>query len=171
MDQSLKQCRSQWRRVAMIRACAALLVMGSAAAGFAQGAPARLDPCTLLSQQEAATVFGAPLQPGRDMAGNCAYLGAGGGQKGVYLRLFGGETMPPGAVLQMYKGMLQHEHGPTEPYAGLGEQADFIKVNDEGLRLQVLYHHRIVSLGAFGSGNPDAKAALVQAMRQVLQRL
>jgi hypothetical protein len=138
----------------------------------ALAAPQPVPVCTLLSQQEAASLFGAPLDPGHPMPPGCSFYGAGGdNKKGVFLSIFGSDGVPPAALAQNYAGMLRHEHGTPEPFPGLGDQANFIKVEGGNLRLLVLYHNRIVSLGAYNSQNPNVRDALVQAMRQILQRI
>jgi hypothetical protein len=154
-------------RKLLLLAFAALLL----ASHPAMATPPPVNACTLLSQQEAASLFGAPLDPGRFTAPICTYFGAGGdNKKGVFLSIFGSDGVPPAALAQNYAGMLRHEHGTPEPFPGLGDQANFIKVEGGNLRLLVLYHNRIVSPGAYNSQNPNVRDALVQAMRQILQR-
>jgi hypothetical protein len=142
------------------------------ASGSALAAPAPTDPCTLLSQQDAAALLGAPVDPGRSMVTTCAFFGAhGDDQKGVSVLLFDSAGTPPNILASMYNAMLQPQPGRTiSPFGGLGEKAHMIADNDQ-LTLLVQSHGKLVSITAFASHNPHLKDALVQAMRQILQRV
>jgi hypothetical protein len=61
----------------------------------------------------------------------------------------------------------------VEPVGGLGEQANFVTLNDGSgttITLMVLDRNRIFEIGAQNSPNPNIKAAIVQTMRASLKK-
>ena len=136
----------------------------------AVAAPQTTKTCVVLSQAAASALFGAPLDPPREMFPSCAYFGAGGDdKKGLIVALI---EIPHVDMTAMYKQLVHADPASrVEPVSGVGEQANFVTTSDGTIGLQVLYHNNIVQIGASNSPNPDIKAAIVQAMREILQKI
>ncbi len=145
------------------------LLLASSAAIAAEPAT---TSCDLLTQAAATALFGAPLDPAREMLPSCGYFGAGGDdKKGVIFMLV---EIPGVPMAGMYTQLLHSD--PTskiEPVSGLGDQANFVTRTDGGgttISLAVLDHNRIYELGATNSPNPNLRSDIVQATRRILQK-
>jgi hypothetical protein len=154
-------------RIALLLVALAGLLLCSE---VAVAAPQTTKTCEVLSQAAASALFGSPLDPPRGTFPSCAYFGAGGDdKKGLIVAVI---EIPHVDMAAMYKQLLHAD--PTsrvEPVSGVGEQANFVITSDGTIGLQVLYHNNIVQIGASNSPNPNIKAAIVQAMRQILQKI
>ncbi|MGD0912351.1 MAG: hypothetical protein ABR928_10660 [Terracidiphilus sp.] len=126
--------------------------------------------CGLITQQEAETVFGGHLNPARDLGVGCTYSADEHYEKGVLVSL-----VPPMGVASgetYYDAVLKSDPTATAvPVGGLGDKAHFITSKDGStVTLQVLYHNSVAVISATTSKNPNLKAALTQAIRQMMQK-
>lgn len=137
-------------------------------AAAAQGQP--VTNCALITQQEAETVFGGHLNAARDIGVGCTYSADEQYEKGVLVSL----VPPMGATTgtTYYDALLKSDPTATAvPVGGLGDRADLITSKDGStLTLQVLYHNSVAVISATTSKNPNLKAALTQAIRQMMQK-
>ena len=132
-----------------------------------------IKQCSLLSQSAAAALFGAPLDPPKDMFIACAFFGPGGDdKKGLSVSLITAASMGGMPMASMYDSMLDKSPGTVaEPIAGFGEKARL--VTSEGgktISIQVLYHGNIFTIAANNSPNPNIKAGLKATAKEVLAR-
>jgi hypothetical protein len=144
----------------------------TAATAAAQGQPVK--HCGYITQQTAEAVYGGHLNPAREMGMGCTYFADEDGQKGVLVTLI----PPMGAAvgtteMTFYDSMLKSDPTSTAvPVGGLGDRAHFITTKDGSMvSLQVLYHNSVAAIAASNSKNPNLKADLIQAMRQMMQKL
>jgi hypothetical protein len=154
------------RIVGLCVAVSGLLLVSPAAVA----APVTSHSCDLISPGAAAELFGAPLDPARDMVASCAYFGVGGDDhKGLIVALM---AIPGMNMAQMYPQLLHSDpKNRIEPVSGLGEQANFVTAPDGMISLEVLYRGKVLDISASNSPNPNIKPALLQTMRQALQKL
>jgi hypothetical protein len=139
-------------------------------AGSALAAPGKA--CSLMTQQAAAAVYGAPVQAGvEDPHGtattNCVFNGTGHLSVGtIDLKVMG---IPPA----MYGSMFQPAPGYTNtPISGLGDRAIFSTMPAPAdSALWILARDKILVLDAAGSNNPNIKAALIGAAKQIVGKL
>lgn len=132
-------------------------------------------PCEFLTKQAAEAIFGAALDPGHDTVLSCTYAGPGGDdQKGLMVNFIPPSGASEGMSMPETFDNLIHQD-PTAtvvPIGGMGDKADFITSKDmTAVAVEVLYHNTIVGIMANSSPNPKLKAALIQAVRQMMQRL
>jgi hypothetical protein len=164
------------RRDTSMRVCSGFYI-AAALTLFAVAPVARaadpLKQCSLLSPQAAAALFGAPLDPPRDMFIACAFFGPGGDdKKGLSVSLITGASMGGMPMTSMYDSLLDKSPGTVaEPIAGFGEKARLI--TSEGgktISIQVLYHNNIFTIAANNSPNPNIKAGLKETAKQILAK-
>jgi len=132
-------------------------------------------PCEFFTKQAAEAIFGAPLDPGHDTAMSCTYPVAGGDdQKGLMVDFIPPSGASPGMNMSETYDNLIHQD-PTAvavPIGGMGEKANYLTSQDKTqATVQVLYHNTIVGIVATSSPNPNLKASLIQAVRQMTQKL
>jgi len=147
---------------------AVLFMLLTAVAAVA--APSKV--CDLMTQQTAATVFGAPVAPGRvemNTPGitDCQF-DVHGGEGFAEIGVMENNSMgvPSSAMFDVVSK--QKDPGHTiEPVSGLGDAASYNKGPDDAT-LSVLYHNKILIVSATHSKNPGIKAALIQAAKQAL---
>jgi hypothetical protein len=129
--------------------------------------------CTLLSQQSAVTLFGAPLDPGRDMFIGCSFFGPHADDtKGILVSLTTGASMGGMNMASMYTQLLQKKPGDVEEaVGGLGDQARIV-TSDAGktIALEILFHNNILSIAASNSPNPNIKGALKDTAKQIMAK-
>ena len=132
-----------------------------------------IKQCSLLTQPAAVALFGAPLDPPKDMFIACAFFGPGANdKKGVTVSLITSASMNGMNLTSMYNQMLEKKPGDiVEPVSGLGEQARMVTTDGgTSINLQVLYHGNIFGIMASNSPNPNIKAALKDAAKQILAK-
>jgi hypothetical protein len=140
--------------------------------GVALAAPAKA--CNLMTRQAAAAIFGGPVDPGvggdTSVGDICEYNGPGSHQQ-VSVGLIDTKTygLSPAAVFKIATAQASTGH-TSETISGLGESNLFIASPTDS-SISVLYHAKILTVGATGSKNPGLKAALVQAARQILGKM
>jgi hypothetical protein len=156
------------------------MVLSIAFAGFvltfhsATAAGQAVKQCGFITQQQAEAIFGGHLSAGREMGVACAYSFGGGYEKGVLVSV---STFPgviaPGALSQMYDSMIHSNPTDTAvPLGGLGEKASYVTSKDKTeATVEVMYHNSIIGVTSNSSSNPNLKDALIQAVRQVMQKL
>jgi hypothetical protein len=145
---------------------ACFMVCGIATDAFAANA------CSLVTQQKAAAIFGAPVQAGVEhdqtaFSTECIFAGTGQFSIGVLdLKAMG---IPPAT----YGSMFEPKQGYTNtPVAGLGQQAVFSTIAAPAdSMLSILSGSKILVLDATGSKNPNIRAALIDAAKQLLGKL
>ena len=133
-----------------------------------------LKACDLISQNAAVGIFGASIDPGTEIDLNgglvCEFDGPAG-QGSVIVSLLGPAAMHGLSAASMLQLTSRPESGRTiEPISGLGESANF-RVEPNQSSLSILYHGRILSVTTNGSKNPDPKAAIIEAARQILGKI
>lgn len=156
------------------------IVLSIALAGFvltshsASAGGQAVTHCGFITQQQAEAVFGGHLSAGREMGMGCVYSFGGSDEKGV---LVAASTFPrgmaPGALSQMYDSMIHSNPTDTAvPLSGLGDKASYVTSKDKTeATVEVMYHNSIIGVTAYSSSNPNLKDALIQAARQVMQKL
>jgi len=128
--------------------------------------------CNLLDAQTAVSIVGSPVSTPIDMQGmGCVYQTTSGSETVELVMVDSAGT--DGAItmrnLQMVSA--QSQGTTTESIPSLGEQ-NFLLVRNSNLNgLMVLYHQKMFTLSVQKHMTPDVKAAMVQAMRQVLSRM
>jgi hypothetical protein len=152
---------------ALTIAAASFLIFETSGAALA----APTTACSLLSQQAAAAISGGPVAPGigADTGGGdiCDFNGA---VSKVSVGLIDTKTygLAPAAV---FKIAVNPDPGQTsQPVPGLGETSLFLSAPADS-SVAVLYHGKILIVGATDTKNPGLKAALIQAARQILGKL
>jgi hypothetical protein len=130
--------------------------------------------CGLLTKEAAEAVYGAPLDSGREEGMGCLLTSGGSDDKGIVVSMLPSTLAGAGMSMSTFYDQMLHQ-GSTSvavPVSGLGDKAHFItsKGNDASVSIQVLYHNTILTIMASGSHNPNIKSALVQAMRQMMQK-
>jgi len=148
---------------------AAVLFVVLETSGVALAAPA--TACNLLTQQAAAAISGGPVAPGigADTGGGdiCDFNGS---TSTVSVGLIDTKTygLSPAAV---FKIAVQPSPGQSsESISGLGETSLFLASPTDS-SIAILYHAKILVVGATDSKNPGLKAALIQAARQILGKM
>jgi hypothetical protein len=106
---------------------------------------------------------------------SCTYSGAGGDdQKGLMVDLIPSSGASAGMDMSETYDNLIHQD-PTAiavPISGMGDKAHYVTSKDNSqATVQVLYHNTIVGIMATSSPNPNLKAVLIQAVRQLMQKL
>jgi hypothetical protein len=132
-------------------------------------------PCEFFTKQAAEAIFAAPLDPGNETEMSCTYAGAGGDdQKGLMVNFIS----PSGASARMsmqetYDNLIHQDPTSTAvPISGMGDKALYITSQDSSqAAVEVLYHNTIVGILATSSHNPKLKAALIEGVRQMMQKL
>ena len=141
---------------------------------FSTPAFAAVKPCDLITTQIAATIFGAPTQPGAEykiegIGTSCVYRTSSGGEVSAFV--IDGPSM--GATpAQMFPIVTEPKTADekAEPVPGLGDKCTLLASSTE-TAIFVLFHGKVLSLSAAGSKNPALKSALIAAAKQVLSRL
>jgi hypothetical protein len=147
-----------------------MLFAGHSAA--AAGPPPK--PCEFFAKQTAEAIFGAPLDPGQEKVMNCAYSAGGDDEKGLMVDFIPSAGASAGmSVADAYDNLIHQDPTATDvPVSGLGERADFLTSKDHTqATVQVMYHGAIVGILVTSSPNPNIKAALIEAVRQMMQKL
>lgn len=149
---------------------AGFMLTSHSAVSAAQG----VKHCGLLSKQSAETVYGAPLDLGREMGMGCLFMSGGNDDKGIVVTMLPPTLAGAGMSMSTFYDSMLHQDSTSiaVPISGLGDRADFItsKGNDFTVTILVLYHNTILEIMASGSHNPNLKAELIQAMRQMMQK-
>jgi hypothetical protein len=142
--------------------------------------------CDLMTQQAAAAISGHPVAPGYEedigKSINCKFNAAEGGQV-VSVGILDPQDMgvSPQMMFQIaVDGGKGKPDTTSETIPGLGENAFYTDANPgtavADSTLSVLHHGKILILDLNGlapnnSQNPDRKAALVQAAKQILGQM
>ena len=157
------------RRPCLSLAAVVSMLLATASSGFAL--PSTV--CDLMTQQQAATVFGSAVAPGRVEMGTASLSGCRfDTPKGDFAEIGVMDAkawgMPAAAL---FKTLAEPSPGHTvESIAGLGESAILVKGPTDST-LSVLYHDKILLVSATGSKNPGLRAALIDAARQALGKI
>lgn len=128
--------------------------------------------CTLLTLQQAAAIFGAPVKPPIDGNMVCIFEPvAPSSNASVNINVVAMEGAPAGTMAQVYTRSLHKDYqtDTIEPVPGLGEQNRVI-VSTHKITVQVLNHDAILSLIVANSGNPHLKADMIKAVQQALTK-
>ena len=140
-------------------------------ASLAAVSPAHAAPtaCDLITQAQAAAVFGAQVQAGTEAgaAGSDTCLfEAQDNEHSVSLTVL---SFASANTAKMMLGALDRpQPGVTStPIAGLGESAVYNASETEG-SVWILYHNQVFALDGNNTSNPNLKAAILQTARQVL---
>jgi hypothetical protein len=148
---------------------AALLALAFAPAASRAATPA---PCDLLPAKTAATLAGEAVGAPKDIQGKgCTYTAKSGAVIGLVVA-----DMAPDDAKNYMSAILSMVTAPatTESVSGLGEQ-NFLLVRPDSQHnknaLLVIYHGKSLTLGVQRKMTPDLKAAMVQAMRQILSKI
>jgi len=132
--------------------------------------------CDYMTVQTASQAFGAPLQAGREeslpmSAQQCVFQRANAsltfGVTDVSAMAAAFQTSTA-AVIKIIEQ--KDPAVKTETIPSLGEWNSYVFNGLTTYTLKVLYHGKVLDLDCDGSKNPDLKAALVQAMRQTMQK-
>jgi len=141
---------------------------------------APLKACSLISSQTASAVLGATVSAGQEqslpLAGEqCVFshedpaapseLAFGIIDVNAMASELGGSAAD---VLRVIKQSDPAE--TTETIPSLGEWNSYTRSGLGAIKLTVLYHGHVLSLGVDVSKNPHLKTDLVQAMRQIIQK-
>ena len=132
-----------------------------------------MEHCGYITQQTAEAVCGGHLNPSREMGVGCMYTLDGHDEKGVLVSVSPPlETAVGMTEMTLYNEMLHSDAtAPIVPVSGLGDKANFVTSKDGSMvTLEVLYHSPVAAIGASYSNNRNLKAALTQAMRQMMQK-
>jgi hypothetical protein len=128
--------------------------------------------CALLTQQQAAAIFGAPVKPPLDANLACIFDPvAPAHDTGVNINLVAMEGAPPGTMAKAYEGTLHKDYATDtiESVPGLGEQNRVI-VSTHKITINVLHHEGILSLIVTNSTNPHLKPDMIQALKLALTK-
>jgi hypothetical protein len=150
--------------------CLAVLLLTCHLAAAAGQPP---KPCEFFTRQAAEVIFGAPLDAGHDTVLSCTYSAAGGDdQKGLMVNFIPPSGASEGMNMsETYDNLIHQDPSSTlVPVSGLGDTAHFMTLRNESA-IEVLYHNTIVGIMATSSPNPNLKAALIEAVRQMIQKL
>jgi len=141
---------------------------------------APLKACDFMNPQTASSVFGATVNAGREEtvaegAQQCVFDHddpAASGQIAFGLTDVNAMAASMGvssaAIIPIIKQSASGQKSETIP--ALGEWNCYSWNGLTDYTLAVLYHGKVLSLVSSGSKNPNLKAALTQAMRQVMQK-
>ncbi len=124
--------------------------------------------CTLLTQQQASAILGAPVKPPLDANFACIFSStAPGSSANVNINLVAVDGAPAGTMAKAYTATLHKDYATDtiESVSGLGEQNRVI-VSTHKITINVLIHNAILSLIVVISTNPHLKADMIQAVRQ-----
>jgi len=132
--------------------------------------------CDYMTVQTASQAFGSALQAGKEQSmpmnsQQCVFERAGA-QASLTFGVMDVNAVAaamhttPAAVLPM----LQHSEGKAETIPSLGEWNSYVFNGLTTYTLTVLYHGKILDLDCTGSQNKNLKDALIQAMRQAMQK-
>jgi len=164
------------KRIAVLTFALACLLVDSSSA-FA----ASPKPCDFMNAQAAASIFGASVDAGRaedlDMGSQqCVFDHndpAAPGQIAFGLIDINAMAASMGAnstaILPIIKQSATGQKFETIP--SLGEWNLYSWDGQIGYSLTVIYRGKVLSIHSSGSKNPNLKTAVVQAMRQALQKL
>jgi len=128
--------------------------------------------CDLFTTQAAAALAGDAVGAPKDIQGKgCSYTTKSGALIGLAVA-----DMAPDDAKDYMVAMRSMVSSPatTETIPGLGEQ-NFLIVRPESQKdknaLLVIYHQKSLTLGVQRKMTPNLKAAMVQAMRQILSKI
>jgi hypothetical protein len=135
------------------------------------GRAAWADPplCSQVSEEQAAVILGAPVQPGTEMAApiqdTCVFAGAATGAELGFTWI---ETVSPSLAQELFGQVSRSHPGFTvEAVSGLGDSAMYLASANQD-KLLILAGPKIYTLEADESGNPGIKAALVAEGHKLL---
>jgi hypothetical protein len=146
-----------------------LFVLWLAAASACAATP---KACDLFTAQTATALAGEAVGAPKDIEGKgCSYTTKSGALIGLSVA-----DMSPDDAKNYMVAMMSMVKSPatTESIPGLGEQ-NFLLVRPESQKnknaLLVIYHKKSLTLGVQRKMTPDLKAAMAQAMRQILSKI
>ena len=127
---------------------------------------APVKACSYMTPQTASAALGSPVGTGEEqtltMAGEITF---GVGDINAVAAGFGASAA---TVLPIIKDAA---HGQTnETIPSLGEWNAYAWNGLTDYTLTVIYHGKVLTLGTSGAKNPNLKTALVQTMRQIMQK-
>jgi hypothetical protein len=128
--------------------------------------------CTLITQQQAAAIFGAPVKPPLDATIACIFDPVTPAPEShVNMNIVAMDGAPAGTMANAYKQTMHKDYATdtVESVPGLGEQNREI-ISTHKITINVLYHDAIVSLIVTNSTNPHLKADMIQAVKQALTK-
>jgi hypothetical protein len=152
-------------------AASAITILFCLAGSNVSAGPAKA--CDLINQQAATAIFGAPVAAGvEDMdgpAGNECRFNRPSGDASVYAGWIDASALGPNPAA-MLKTTLQDPGVRAEPVPGLGQAGYYVEKTNEN-SVSILYHGKVVMVGAVGSTNPGLKAAILAAAKQLMAKL
>jgi hypothetical protein len=146
---------------------------------------APIKACDFITVQTASSVFGATVGAGDEESAlygsqQCVFTRTDPASAGlINLGLTDAKTMAAGlgqsdvaALIRLFQQTNPYNGKTSEAIPSLGEWNSYVWDKDlDDHTLTVLYHGKVLILLARGSKNPNLKAAIVQAMRQAMQKL
>jgi hypothetical protein len=134
-------------------------------------APAKA--CDLINQQTATAIFGTPVAAGvEDMdgpSGNECRFNRPSGNASAYAGWLDASAFGPNPAA-VFKVTLQQPGAQVVAVPGLGQAGYYVTKGDES-SVSILYHGKVVMVGAVGSTNPGLKAAILAAAKQFMAKL
>ena len=162
-------CNRRIGRAAGVGLVAVLLLLSHHAAAQAP------KPCGFFTKQAAESIFGAPLDPGRDTVMSCTYSGVDGDdQKGLMVNVIPSSGASAGMNMpETYDNLIHQDPTSTQaPLDGLGNKAHYITSKDHSqVAVEVLYHNTIVGIMATSSPNPKLKVGTDPGRSAMMQKL
>jgi hypothetical protein len=126
--------------------------------------------CDLLSPQTAASLAGGPVNAPVEIPGMGCLYSAKTGAATVGLSV--NDVQGTGSTNFTRQMQMSVGQGATmEQIPGLGEQSGLVVRTSGDNSLTVLYHQKTLTLSAQKKMTPELKAAMVEAMKQILTKL
>lgn len=122
-------------------------------------------PCDLLTAQGASAMLGSPVKPLMQMDVYCGYQSTSENVN-VAVSL----SSAAGATAATLKA-LASPGDTSEAIPGLGDSNLLIARGGDSYTLAVIYHGQLVSISVVKRHSPALKAAIVQAVKQMLTKL
>jgi hypothetical protein len=148
---------------------AALFVLFIAPSSARAAAP---TACDLLSAQTAALLAGGPVGKPIDKNGKSCMYPITGKITSVQVIMTDAPGTSGADAIASYQKM-PASTAKTETIPGLGDQ-NLLVVMNRGPReniLMVLYHQKMVALSVEGPNTPELKAAMIQAVKQMIAQI
>jgi hypothetical protein len=124
--------------------------------------------CDLLSAQTATSLLGGPVNAPIDMQGIMCGYSTKTGSATVGLTVTQGMSAND---FRMIATAGAASHAAVEQISGLGDQSYLIGAAADRSSLLVSYHQQTLTLSVVKKMTPDLKAAMIQAMKQILAKL
>ena len=128
--------------------------------------------CDLLSAQTATTLAGSPVGKPTDAEGaSCTYQ-VTGKNASVQVILADAPGTKGSDAIESYK-KASMAGAKTETIPGLGDENLLVGIS-RGMNqniLMVLYHQKMVALTVMGQATPELKAAMIQAVKQMIAQI